>query len=200
MKMSLRAVYGFLLGFLTWHAIGVQHANAAEAVAHSVANQYLRCAQTIVRAAGEVQSDGAAGFGVQVDNAPYFFVIKDRVRMSVISTEDGGPLADVLIDQSSADLFAEHIDRRGKYMEELAVRTKTKLDRQKLGSGIEAMTANKPELKGRYVGISLLIDPSKQVVVQWNWIGGRYARVSDVQAFQTSVWKALSPCLTGPES
>jgi len=200
MNMSLRAVYGFLLAFLTWHGMGMQYANAAEAAAQSVADQYLRCAHMIVRAEGEVQNDGAAGFGVQIDNAPYFFIVKDRARVSVISAKDGAPVADVLIDQSSSELFAEHIDRRGKYMKELAGRTKTKLERQKLGSEIEAMTANKAELKGRYVGLSLLIDPARQVMVQWNWIGGRYARVDDVQAFQASVWQALGPCLAGMKS
>jgi len=85
-------------------------------------------------------------------------------------------------------------------MKELAGRTKTKLERQKLGSEIEAMTANKAELKGRYVGLSLLIDPARQVMVQWNWIGGRYARVDDVQAFQASVWQALGPCMAGMKS
>lgn len=196
MLMPTRLLTGFLL-FASLNGPGtISTAHAGEAETESAASVYQKCAEPVIATVGEVQHDGAAGFGVTIDNAPYYFMIANRDRFTVNATKDGLPVADVLVDSPSAELFVEQSERRSQFMKEVARRAAGVLEHRKLGGNIEAMTTNKPNLTGKFVGLSLIIDPVRKVMIQWNWYGGeRYARTDDVRAFQESIWKTLSPCL-----
>jgi hypothetical protein len=171
--------------------------HAAEQSAPEAANDYIRCSKTSLDTAGPEVLDNVSGFGVVVKGERYFFNLRERVKITFNSPKDGLPIAHVLVDRPPSEEFEEHRAWRERFIEDVAERANSNLERLEPAAGLRAVTVNKKNLKGEFLGLSLLTDRSRGVMVQWNWDNAkRYASPSDLSALQTSIWKDLGPCLT----
>lgn len=171
-------------------------AYAAEPSALNAAMDYIRCAKTKLQEGDEVTQDGAAGFGVVINEESYYFMLRERVRFSFNLADDALPVAHLLVDRPASENFDEQREWRERFMQDVAKRADSKLQRLDPAAGLSVFTVNTKNLKGPFVGLSLVTDTSRRVMVQWNWdMTRRYASPSDVSALQAAVWKALGPCL-----
>jgi hypothetical protein len=103
---------------------------AANGTARAAGEAYMKCSAPLLREEGPLQEEGATGFGVEVDGERYFFIIRDRVKFTVRSVQDGLAVAEVLVDQPPDDEFGEQKGWRERYLAEVADRAGVALERQ----------------------------------------------------------------------
>jgi len=172
------------------------HAHASAPNASQAATKYVECGKPLLRENSSPASLGKAGFRIDVSGESYFFDTDERVLISFESADSSGAVAHVKLDQPPVALFREQAIWRERFMQDVAERSSVELERTTPGPGLTLFTVNKSSLKGKFVGISLLIDAVRGVAVQWDWdMSDRYGSINDVKALQDKIWKRLVPCL-----
>lgn len=163
--------------------------------APDVAQEYARCASSKLVPGGAVLYGGPSGYGVVVQKKSHFFEFSSRARFA-LNARDGRPVAQVLVDQPANRKFREDANWREYALQDVAEREGGTIERRELGDGARVLTVNRAAMDGKAAGESLLIDPKRNVIVQWNWHrNGSPAGVDEVRALQDALWQELGACL-----
>ncbi|MES2300122.1 MAG: hypothetical protein V4582_24015 [Pseudomonadota bacterium] len=193
-SIQCKAIRSLVLMAATLAAAGA--ALAATPDAEQVADQYATCGKPLLRESAARATEEFTEFGVTVQGERYVFKLEKRVSMTFEASEGKGPVAHVKVDRPVDGAFAEQAAWRERFLQDVATRGGIVMERNTQAAGVKVFTVNKNSLKGRYAGISTLIDPARSVIVQWDWdLSERYASAQDVKLVQSAVWAQLLPCL-----
>ena len=164
-----------------------------------LAYQYANCVKPAYHQADILLQDGAGRYQIDVKGEAYTVELQERMGFS-LQAGIGGPVAAVVkLDRPPKGQFEEQARWRERWLRDVAERSGVALDERVLAGGARLLTVNKGEIKGNYVGQSLLLDPARQLFIDMAWPNtlGIYRGADGlrhVRAVQDDVWQRLLSC------
>lgn len=164
-----------------------------------LAYQYANCVKPAYHQADILLQDGAGRYQIDVKGEAYTVELQERMGFS-LQAGIGGPVAAVVkLDRPPKGQFEEQARWRERWLRDVAERSGVALDERALAGGARLLTVNKREIKGNYVGQSLLVDPARQLFIDMAWPNtlGIYRGADGlrhVRAVQDDVWQRLLSC------
>lgn len=161
--------------------------------------QYANCVKPAYHQADILLQDGAGRYQIDVKGEAYTVELQERMGFS-LQAGIGGPVAAVVkLDRPPKGQFEELARWRERWLRDVAERSGVALDERALAGGARLLTVNKGEIKGNYVGQSLLLDPARQLFIDMAWPNtlGIYRGADGlrhVRAVQDDVWQRLLSC------
>ncbi|PKB24775.1 hypothetical protein [Janthinobacterium sp. 64] len=164
-----------------------------------LAYQYAHCVKPAYHQADLLVQDGTGRYQIDVKGEAYTVQLQERMGFSLQAGIDGPVAAVVKLDRPPAGQFEEQARWRERWLRDVAERSGVALDDRALAGGARLLTVNKGEIKGNYVGQSLLIDPARQLFIDMAWPNtlGIYRGADGLQhvrAVQDDVWQRLLSC------
>ena len=131
--------------------------------------QYANCVKPAYHQADILLQDGAGRYQIDVKGEAYTVELQERMGFS-LQAGIGGPVAAVVkLDRPPKGQFEEQARWRERWLRDVAERSGVALDERALARGARLLTVNKGEIKGNYVGQSLLVDPARQLFIDLAW-------------------------------
>jgi len=161
--------------------------------------QYATCVKPAYHQADLLSQDGAGRYQIDVKGETYTVELQERMGFS-LQAGIGGPVAAVVkLDRPPTGQFEEQARWRERWLRDVAERSGVKLEERALAGGARLLAVNKGEIKGNYVGQSLLIDPARQLFIDMAWpntldIYRGADGLRHVRQVQDDVWKRLLSC------
>ena len=164
-----------------------------------LAYQYAHCVKPAYHQADLRVQDGVGRYQIDVKGEAYTVELQERLGFSLQAGIDGPVAAIVKLDRPPQGQFAEQARWRERWLGDVAERSGVALDERALANGARLLTVNKGEIKGNYVGQSLLIDPARLLFIDMAWPNtlGIYRGpdgLRHVREVQDDVWKRLLSC------
>ena len=164
-----------------------------------LAYQYAHCVKPAYHQADLLIQDGTGRYQIEVKGEAYTVQLQERMGFSLQAGIDGPVAAVVKLDRPPAGQFEEQARWRERWLRDVAERSGVALDERTLAGGARLLTVNKGEIKGNYVGQSLLLDPARQLFIDMAWPNtlGIYRGADGlrhVRAVQDDVWQRLLSC------
>ncbi|MCA1858732.1 hypothetical protein LE191_01240 [Janthinobacterium sp. HSC-3S05] len=162
-------------------------------------HQYANCVKPSYHQADLRVQDGVGRYQIDVKGEAYTVELQERLGFSLQAGIDGPVAAIVKLDRPPKEQFGEQARWRERWLRDVAERSGVALDERALGGGARLLTVNKGEIKGNYVGQSLLIDPARLLFIDMAWPNtlGIYRGpdgLRHVREVQDDVWKRLLSC------
>jgi hypothetical protein len=164
-----------------------------------LAYQYATCVKPAYHQAELLLQDGARRYQIDVKGETYTVELQERMGFS-LQAGIGGPVAAVVkLDRPPTGQFEEQARWRERWLRDVAERSGVKLEERALAGGARLLAVNKGEIKGNYVGQSLLVDPARQLFIDMAWpntldIYRGADGLRHVRQVQDDVWKRLLSC------
>jgi hypothetical protein len=164
-----------------------------------LAYQYATCVKPAYHQADLLLQDGAGRYQIDVKGETYTVELQERMGFS-LQAGIGGPVAAVVkLDRPPTGQFEEQARWRERWLRDVAERSGVKLEERALAGGARLLAVNKGEIKGNYVGHSLLVDPARQLFIDMAWpntldIYRGADGLRHVRQVQDDVWKRLLSC------
>jgi hypothetical protein len=164
-----------------------------------LAYQYATCVKPAYHQADLLLQDGAGRYQIDVKGETYTVELQERMGFS-LQAGIGGPVAAVVkLDRPPTGQFEEQARWRERWLRDVAERSGVKLEERALAGGARLLAVNKGEIKGNYVGQSLLVDPARQLFIDMAWpntldIYRGADGLRHVRQVQDDVWKRLLSC------
>ena len=161
--------------------------------------QYANCVKPAYHQADLLVQDGTGRYQIDVKGEAYTVELQERMGFS-LQAGIGGPVAAVVkLDRPPTGQFAEQARWRERWLRDVAERSGVALDERALAGGARVRAVNKGEVKGNYVGQSLLIDPARQLFIDIAWpntldIYRGPDALRQVRQVQDDVWKRMLSC------
>ena len=161
--------------------------------------QYANCVKPAYHQADILLQDGAGRYQIDVKGETYTVELQERMGFS-LQAGIGGPVAAVVkLDRPPKGQFEEQARWRERWLRDVAERSGVVLDERVLAGGARLLTVNKGEIKGNYVGQSLLVDPARQLFIDLAWpntldIYRGADGLRQVREVQDDVWRRLLSC------
>jgi len=131
--------------------------------------QYANCVKPAYHQADLLVQDGTGRYQIDVKGEAYTVELQERMGFS-LQAGIGGPVAAVVkLDRPPKGQFEEQARWRERWLRDVAERSGVALDERALAGGARLLIVNKGEIKGNYVGQSLLIDPARQLFIDMAW-------------------------------
>jgi hypothetical protein len=112
----------------------------------------------------------AAGNGdLSARTEAYTAELQERMGFSLQAGIDGPVAAVVKLDRPPTGQFEEQARWRERWLRDVAHRSGVVLDERALAGGARKLTVSKGEIRGNFVGQSLLIDPARQLFIDMAW-------------------------------
>lgn len=164
-----------------------------------LAYQYANCVKPAYHQADLLVQDGTGRYQIDVKGEAYTVELQERMGFSLQAGIDGPVAAVVKLDRPPTGQFEEQARWRERWLRDVAERSGVALDARALAGGARLLTVNKREIKGNYVGQSLLVDPARQLFIDMAWPNtlGIYRGADGlrhVRAVQDDVWQRLLSC------
>lgn len=162
-------------------------------------HQYANCVKPAYHQADLLLQDGTGRYRIDVKGEAYTVELQERMGFS-LQAGIGGPVAAVVkLDRPPMGQFGEQARWRERWLRDVAERSGVALDERVLADGARVLTVNKGEIKGNYVGQSLLIDPARQLFIDMAWpntldIYRGPDGLRHVRQVQDDVWRRLLSC------
>jgi hypothetical protein len=164
-----------------------------------LAYQYATCVKPAYHQSDLLSQDGAGRYQIDVKGETYTVELQERMGFS-LQAGIGGPVAAVVkLDRPPTGQFEEQARWRERWLRDVAERSGVKLEERALAGGARLLAVNKGEIKGNYVGQSLLVDPARQLFIDMAWpntldIYRGADGLRHVRQVQDDVWKRLLSC------
>ncbi|MCX7289873.1 hypothetical protein [Janthinobacterium sp.] len=164
-----------------------------------LAYQYAQCVQPGYHQADLLMQDGAGRYQIDVKGETYTVELQERMGFS-LQAGRGGPVAAVVkLDRPPTGQFGEQARWRERWLRDVAERSGVALEERALAGGARLLTVNKGEIKGNYVGQSLLIDPARLLFIDMAWpntldIYRGPDGLRQVRQVQDDVWRRMLSC------
>ncbi|WP_156894885.1 hypothetical protein [Janthinobacterium sp. 1_2014MBL_MicDiv] len=164
-----------------------------------LAYQYANCVRPAYHQADLRVQDGAGRYRIEVKGEAYTVELQERMGFS-LQAGIGGPVAAVVkLDRPPAGQFEEQARWRERWLRDVAERSGVVLEERALAGGARLLAVNKGEIKGNYVGQSLLIDPQRLLFIDIAWPNALDTyRGADglrhVRQVQDDVWQHMLSC------
>ena len=164
-----------------------------------LAYQYANCVKPAYYQADLLVQEGTGRYQIDVKGEPYAVELQERMDFS-LQAGIGGPVAAVVkLDRPPTGQFAEQARWRERWLRDVAERSGVALDERALAGGARLLAVNKGEIKGNYVGQSLLVDPARQLFIDIAWpntldIYRGPDALWQVRQVQDDVWKRMLSC------
>lgn len=161
--------------------------------------QYANCVKPAYHQTDLLVQDGAGRYQIDVKGEAYTVELQERMGFS-LQAGTGGPVAAVVkLDRPPQGQFAEQARWRERWLRDVAERSGVALDERAFAGGARLLAVNKAEIKGSYVGQSLLIDPARQLFIDIAWpntldIYRSPDALRQVRQVQDDVWKRMLSC------
>ena len=161
--------------------------------------QYANCVKPAYHQADILLQDGAGRYQIDVKGEAYTVELQERMGFS-LQAGIGGPVAAIVkLDRPPKGQFEEQARWRERWLRDVAERSGVALDERALANGARLLTVNKGEIKGNYVGQSLLVDPARQLFIDMAWpntldIYRGPDGLRHVREVQDDVWQRLLSC------
>ena len=161
--------------------------------------QYANCVKPAYRQADLLVQEGTGRYQIDVKGEAYTVELQERMGFS-LQAGIGGPVAAVVkLDRPPTGQFAEQARWRERWLRDVAERSGVALDERALAGGARLLAVNKGEIKGNYVGQSLLVDPARQLFIDIAWpntldIYRGPDALRQVRQVQDDVWKRMLSC------
>ncbi|WP_058047888.1 hypothetical protein [Janthinobacterium sp. Ant5-2-1] len=162
-------------------------------------SQYASCVKPAYQQAKLLVQDGTGRYQIDVKGEAYTVELQERMGFS-LQAGIGGPVAAVVkLDRPPKGQFEEQARWRERWLRDVAERSGVALDERSLAGGARLLAVNKSEIKGNYVGQSLLIDPARQLFIDMAWpntldIYRGPDGLRHVREVQDDVWQRLLSC------
>gem|GEM_PF-2274689 len=193
-SISIQCITGLLAGACLALPLAVC-AKADEPALASVAQRHGECLGSSFKTGSTVASQDVGGYGIEVQGERYWVALEGRLTFSLLQVGGGDAVAQVKLDRPPSADFDEQARWRERWLEDVAARSGVTLERRALPENAQLLTLNKKTLSGRFLGLSLLVDPQRKLFVQWDWNKlARYTDPRDLLTTQKAVWEALIPC------
>lgn len=164
-----------------------------------LAYQYANCVQPAYHQVDLLLQDGTGRYQIDVKGETYTIELQERMGFS-LQAGIGGPLAAVIkLDRPPKGQFAEQARWRERWLRDVAKRSGVELEERAFAGGARLLAVNKGQIKGNYVGQSLLIDPARQLFTDIAWPNtlDTYRApegLRHVRQMQDDVWQHLLSC------
>ena len=164
-----------------------------------LAYQYANCVKPAYHQADLLVQEGTGRYQIDVKGEAYTVELQERMGFS-LQAGIGGPVAAVVkLDRPPTGQFAEQARWRERWLRDVAERSGVALDERALAGGARLLAVNKGEIKGNYVGQSLLVDPARQLFIDIAWpntldIYRGPDALRQVRQVQDDVWKRMLSC------
>jgi len=164
-----------------------------------LAYQYANCVKPAYHQADLLVQEGTGRYQIDVKGEAYTVELQERMGFS-LQAGIGGPVAAVVkLDRPPTGQFAEQARWRERWLRDVAERSGVALDERALAGGARLLAMNKGEIKGNYVGQSLLVDPARQLFIDIAWpntldIYRGPDALRQVRQVQEDVWKRMLSC------
>ena len=161
--------------------------------------EYGQCVQPAYHQADMLFYDGPGSYQLAVKDETYTIALQERMGFS-LQAGIGGPVAAVVkLDRPPTGQFEEQARWRERWLRDVAERSGVELEERALAGGARLLAVNKGEIKGNYVGQSLLIDPKRQLFIDIAWPNALdIYRGADglrhVRQVQDDVWRRMLSC------
>ncbi|WP_426074865.1 hypothetical protein [Janthinobacterium sp. DSP2-3-3] len=161
--------------------------------------QYANCVRLAYHQADLLVQDGTGRYQIDVKGEAYTVELQERMGFS-LQAGIGGPVAAVVkLDRPPKGQFEEQARWRERWLRDVAERSGVALEERTLEGGARLLTVNKGEIKGNYVGQSLLIDPARLLFIDMAWpntldIYRGPDGLRQVRQVQDDVWKRMLSC------
>lgn len=161
--------------------------------------QYANCVKPAYHQTDLLVHDGTVRYQIDVKGEPYTVELQERMGFS-LQAGIGGPVAAVVkLDRPPKGQFEEQARWRERSLRDVAQRSGVALDERTLAGGARLLTVNKGEIKGNYVGQSMLVDPARLLFIDMAWpntldIYRGADGLRHVRQVQDDVWKHMLSC------
>lgn len=161
--------------------------------------QYATCVQPAYQQADLLVQDGTGRYQIDIKGEAYTVELQERMGFS-LQAGKGGPVAAVVkLDRPPKGQFEEQARWRERWLRDVAERSGVALDVRTLAGGARLLAVNKAEIKGNFVGQSLLIDPARLLFIDVVWpntldIYRGPDGLGHVRHVQDDVWQRLLSC------
>ena len=164
-----------------------------------LAYQYANCVKPAYHQADLLVQEGTGRYQIDIKGEAYTVELQERMGFSLQAGIDGPVAAVVKLDRPPTGQFAEQARWRERWLRDVAERSGVALDERALAGGARVLAVNKGEVKGNYVGQSLLIDPARQLFIDIAWpntldIYRGPDALRQVRQVQEDVWKRMLSC------
>ncbi|KAB8050105.1 hypothetical protein GCN78_15725 [Janthinobacterium rivuli] len=161
--------------------------------------QYANCVKPSYHQAGLLVQDGVGRYQIDVKGESYTVEWQERMGFSLQAGIDGPVAAVVKLDRPPTGQFEEQAHWRERWLRDVAERSGVELEERALAGGARLLAVNKGEIKGDYVGQSLLIDAKRQLFIDIAWpntldIYRGADGLRHVRQVQDDVWQRLLSC------
>jgi len=161
--------------------------------------EYANCVRPAYHQADLLLQDGEGRYQINVKGEAYTVELQERMGFSLQAGIDGPVAAVVKLDRPPTGQFEEQARWRERWLQDVAERSGVALDERTLAGGARLLTVNKGEIKGNYVGQSLLIDPARLLFIDMAWpntldIYRGPDGLRQVRQVQDDVWKRMLSC------
>ncbi|HEU4851575.1 MAG TPA: hypothetical protein VFT37_05415 [Telluria sp.] len=161
----------------------------------AIAQLHQECVRPALLATPPDMDGGMASYRIEVRGQRFEVMVEERANFA-LTDRAGNTLAIVKVDRPPALSFAQQAEWRQRWLRDVAERVDAVVEYQVLAGDARLLTINRRKPGGKFLGISLLVDQRRQVLVQWEWPrSGSVANLEQARAVQSSVWNRLIPCM-----
>lgn len=164
-----------------------------------LAYEYATCVKPAYHQVDLLLQDGAGRYQIDIKGEAYTVELQERMGFS-LQAGMGGPVAAVVkLDRPPKAQFGEQARWRERWLRDVAERSGVELEERALAGGVRLLAVNKGEIRGNYVGQSLLIDAKRQLLIDMAWpntldIYRGPDGLRHVRQVQDDVWQRMLSC------